>query len=386
MNGSDLDRKTLKLVDTTLRDGEQAAGVVFSAREKRRIAEMLDEVGVDQLEVGIPAIGAEEERAISEIAGAGLKASIMAWTRAVVRDVEQCLRCGVDAVAISISTSDLQIETKLQKDRAWVLRQIAECVNLARKHDLYVSVSAEDGSRAGEDFLAQFCRVVVETGAHRVRFCDTVGILDPFTTHEKVKRLLDTVRGLEIEMHMHNDFGMATANTLAGLMAGARYAGVTMNGLGERAGNAPLEEVVMSAKHVLGYHTNIETRSFKELSEYVGLASGRGVHPAKPIVGSSVFAHESGIHVDGTLKNPGNYEAFDPAEVGLERKIVVGKHSGTAAIKRRLQDYGITADEKTVAELLAAVKSSAIELKRSLVDQELLHLYRDISRRQAKAG
>jgi len=378
--------KTFKLVDTTLRDGEQTAGVVFSIREKRRIAEMLDEIGIDQIEVGIPAVGGEEERAVKEIAHAGHRASIMAWSRAVVGDVEQCMRCGVDSVSICISASDIQITTKLQKDRAWVLRQLEKTVKVARDNGLYVSVSAEDCSRADENFLAQFCRVAVDSGANRVRFCDTVGVLEPFNTYAKIRRLLDSVWGLSLEMHMHNDFGMATANTIAGLMAGASHAGVTVNGLGERAGNAPLEEVVMAARHLLGYTLDIDTKRFKDLSEYVGLASARQVPPAKAVVGSSVFAHESGIHVDGTLKNPANYEAFDPAEVGLERKIVLGKHSGGAAIKHTLEKHGVTLDGEAIERLLAAVKSSAMELKRSLVDQELLHLYRELSRSRARAG
>ncbi|MGB9866471.1 MAG: homocitrate synthase [Bacillota bacterium] len=369
--------KVLKLVDTTLRDGEQAAGVVFSPWEKRRIAELLDEVGVDQIEVGIPAMGGDERRAIEQIVRAGLRASLMAWSRALECDVEDSLRTGVDAIAISISSSDIQIRSKLQKDRAWVLTQVEKSVTLAKKHGVYVSVNAEDGSRADEEFLVEFCKVAVNSGADRVRFCDTVGILDPLSTYAKIRRLLEAVPGLQLEMHTHNDFGLATANAIAGLRAGANFASVTVNGLGERAGNAALEEVAMAAKHILGWTVRLDTRRLKELSDYVAGASGRSVASSKPVVGTMVFAHESGIHVDGTLKNPSNYEAFDPAEVGLSRKIVIGKHSGTAALKSVLERYGISLEDRLAQVLMSRVRAVATELKRALTDQELLELHRE---------
>ena len=220
-----------------LRDGEQTAGVVFANREKITIAKMLDEVGVDQIEAGIPVMGGDEKETLKAIVNLGLNASIMAWNRAVVNDIKHSIECGVDAVAISISSSDIHIEHKLRTSREDVLEKIARAVDFAKQHDLYVSANAEDASRADEEFLVKFVQTAKEAGADRLRYCDTVGILDPLTAYEKIKRLLNEVE-IEIELHMHNDFGLATANTLAGIKAGANYAGVTVNGLGERAGNA----------------------------------------------------------------------------------------------------------------------------------------------------
>ncbi|MDP4126687.1 MAG: homoaconitate hydratase, partial [Bacillota bacterium] len=227
----------LTIVDTTLRDGEQTAGVVFANQEKLRIARLLDEVGVQQIEAGVPVMGGDEKKAISDIVKLGLKASIMGWNRAVVSDIETSLACGVDAVAISISTSDIHIEHKLMTTREDVLERMIKATTFAKSQGLYISVNAEDASRTDMDFLVQFAREAKKAGANRLRYCDTVGILDPFTTYDRIKTLIEKT-GLDIEMHTHDDFGMATANALAGVKAGATHVGVTVNGLGERAGNA----------------------------------------------------------------------------------------------------------------------------------------------------
>ncbi|MBP2071226.1 homocitrate synthase [Thermoanaerobacterium butyriciformans] len=366
----------LYLVDTTLRDGEQTAGVVFANSEKIRIAKMLDEIGVNQLEVGIPTMGGDEKETIAKIAKLGLNASIMAWNRAVIDDVKESLECGVDAVAISISTSDIHIEHKLRTSRQWVLDHMTSAVQFAKKEGVYVSVNAEDASRTDIDFLIEFAKCAKEAGADRLRFCDTVGILDPFKTYDIIKRIKESI-DIDIEMHTHNDFGMATANALAGFKAGANFIGVTVNGLGERAGNAALEEVVMALKHVYKYDIGIDTKRFRELSEYVSTASGRPLPSWKAIVGTNVFAHESGIHVDGALKDPHTYEIFDPDEVGLERQIVIGKHSGTAALINKFKEYGRTLPENEAKELLPYVRSLSIQLKRPLFDKELIYLYEE---------
>lgn len=368
--------KKIYLVDTTLRDGEQTAGVVFANGEKIRIAKMLDEIGVDQLEVGIPTMGGDEKETIAKIAKLGLNASIMAWNRAVVKDVQESLSCGVDAVAISVSTSDIHIEHKLKTSRQWVLDHVTEAVVFAKKEGVYISVNAEDASRSDMNFLIEFTKCAKEAGADRLRFCDTVGVLDPFKTYDMIKTIKNAV-DIDIEMHTHNDFGMATANALAGVKAGANFIGVTVNGLGERAGNAALEEVVMALKHVYKTDLGIDTTKFRELSEYVSAASGRQLPAWKAIVGTNVFAHESGIHVDGALKNPQTYEIFDPDEVGLERQIVIGKHSGTAALINKFKEYGRVLTEQEVQELLPHVRKAAIQLKRPLFDKELMYLYED---------
>lgn len=285
---------------------------------------MLSDLGINQLEVGIPTMGGDEKDAIKQIVKKNLKSSIMAWNRAVIGDIEQSIDCGVDAVAISISVSDIHIQNKLKTSREWVLEQMVKATEFAKKNGLYVSVNGEDASRADEDFLIDFINTAKEAGADRFRFCDTVGVMDPFTIKNKIERIYNATN-FDIEMHTHNDFGMATANAVGGILGGANYVGVTVNGLGERAGNAALEEVLMALTRVLKFDSKIDTRKFKEISEYVSRASGRELPAWKAIVGSNMFRHESGIHADGALKDPKNYEAFDPSEVGLERQIVIGK-------------------------------------------------------------
>jgi len=369
--------QNIRIVDTTLRDGEQTAGVVFANKEKIRIAKFLDEIGVHQIEAGVPVMGGDEKKVITDIAKLGLKASIMGWNRAVITDIEQSIDCGVDAVAISISTSDIHIQHKLQTTRERVLENMVQATEFAKKAGLYISVNAEDASRTDMDFLIRFAAEAKKAGADRLRYCDTIGILDPFTTYDRVKTLIEST-GLEVEMHTHNDFGMATANTLAGIKAGATHAGVTVIGLGERAGNAAMEEVVMALKHIGGIDLGFKTEMFRTIAEYVSLASGRELPAWKAIVGSNMFAHESGIHADGAIKNPLTYEVFAPEDVGLERQIIIGKHSGTKSLIVKFAEYGIHLTKEEANELLRRVRSTAVDLKRSLFDKELIYIYEDV--------
>ncbi len=365
--------------DTTLRDGEQTAGVVFANSEKVRIAQLLAEIGVQQIEVGIPAMGGDELEAIKEIVALDLPTSILAWNRAVISDIEASLSTGAQAVAISISASDIHIQNKLHRDRNWVLESIKRSIDFAKSHKLYVSLNAEDASRADMEFLLEFARAGREAGADRLRFCDTLGILDPFQTEERVRTIVQHT-GLQVEMHTHNDFGMATANALAGVRGGATYVNVTVNGLGERAGNAALEEVGMALKYIMGIDTGLDTSRFRELSEFVARAANRPLPVSKAIVGDNVFAHESGIHADGVLKDPRNYEAFAPEAVGLTRQLVIGKHSGSKMVKYKFREFGIDLDDQQANEILARARRMAVEVKRSLFDKELMYIYQDYQR------
>ncbi len=368
--------KDIFIVDTTLRDGEQTAGVVFANREKVRIARLLDEMGVHQIEAGIPVMGGDEKEAVRAICKSGLKASIMGWNRPVIKDIEASIDCGVDAVAISISTSDIHIKHKLNTTRQWVLEQMALATRFAKEEGMQISVNAEDASRSDMNFLIEFARAAKEAGADRLRYCDTVGIMEPFTIYERIKEIRDAV-DLDIEMHTHNDFGMATANALAGVKAGARYIGVTVMGLGERAGNAALEEVLMALKHLYDIDLNFKTEMFLEVAEYVSRASGRELPKWKAIIGKNMFAHESGIHADGVQKNPKTYEAFHPEEVGLLRQIVIGKHSGTAALKAKFAEFGMELSDQQAKEMLPKVRSYTVSIKRPLFDKELVYIYED---------
>ena len=369
--------KEIKIVDTTLRDGEQTAGVAFANHEKVTIAQTLSDMGIDQLEVGIPTMGGDEKATIKAICKRDLKASIMAWNRAVISDIEQSIDCGVDAVAISLSVSDIHIQHKLKKSREWVLENMYNAVTYAKKNGLYISVNGEDSSRADINFLIEFINLAKEAGADRFRYCDTVGVMEPFTLRDTIEKIYK-VTNFDIEMHTHNDFGMATANAIAGIVGGANHIGVTVNGLGERAGNAALEEVIMALKFVYGYETNIDTTRFREISKYVSQASGRELPIWKAIVGTNMFRHESGIHADGALKDPKNYEAFDPSEVGLERQIVIGKHSGKAAIINKFREYEIELSNEEAESMLELVRQTSVRMKRNLFDKELVEIYKDL--------
>jgi homocitrate synthase NifV len=364
--------------DTTLRDGEQTAGVAFSLDEKKTIARMLDNIGVAELECGIPAMGKAERMAIRALVDIGLQARLLTWNRALKADIEASLACGVTAVNISLSVSDIHIHNKLHKDRSWVREQLKSALSFAKQHRLYVSVGCEDASRADELFLLELLRIAEAEGADRFRFCDTLGILDPFTTYEKVSFLRRHTH-LDLEVHTHNDLGMATANAVAGIRAGARFVNTTVNGLGERAGNAAFEEVVMALRQVCGLDPGISINNLAELSDYVGCASGHPVPAWKAVVGKRVFSHESGLHTDGVIKNPLNYEGFDPQTIGRQRYLVVGKHSGRHGLQERLEKLHLDPHCIDLEVLLQQIRSCAEKQKKNLSDEQLRILYRTVA-------
>jgi len=379
------EKSPLITCDTTLRDGEQAAGIVFANLEKLRIAKLLDEIGVQQIEAGIPAMGGDEKTAVKKIASLGLDASVLGWNRASKEDVAHSIDCDVDSVAISMSSSDIHIKNKLMKTREWVLERVVESVEYAKDHGLYISCNAEDASRADPAFLIEFGKAAKEAGANRLRYCDTIGLLEPRRAYDEIKALREAV-GIDIEMHTHNDFGMAVANAIAGIHAGATWVNVTVGGLGERAGNAALEEVAMALKYIEGFDLDMDTTRFREVAEYVMKAAGRQIPAWKSVIGTNMFAHESGIHADGVIKNPRTYEVFAPGEVGLERQIVIGKHSGSRSLELKFHEYGIEVTKDVAHELLPRVRTMAIELKRALFDKELIYIYNDWKAEKRAAG
>ena len=361
--------------DTTLRDGEQSAGVAFSVDEKMQIASQLDAIGVTELEIGIPAMGEEERDSIRAISAMGIDATLLAWSRMRADDLQHCRHLGIDLVDLSIPVSDQQISRKLGRDRNWVLDEIKRHVPAALDIGLEVCVGGEDASRADRDFLLRVLETAQQAGARRFRFADTVGVMEPFGIMNVMQQLRAHC-DIEIEMHAHDDLGLATANTVAAVMGGATHVNTTVHGLGERAGNAPLEEVVMALRHLYQIETGVDLSGYGEVSSLVSDASGRPVAWHKSLVGHGAFTHEAGIHVDGLLKDPMNYQGVvDPLEMGRTHRMILGKHSGTHAVHRAYREIGLSLKHEQACAILGSIRRFVTTTKRSPTRGDLHRFY-----------
>jgi len=362
------------IIDTTLRDGEQAPGVVFSNTEKIDIASLLADAGVNELEVGYPAISHDERKSIQKIVTLNLPVRLTSWARAKWQDIEDACTCGTEAVHISFPVSAMYLEL-MGRDYVWVQQQLQELIPRAKKYFSFVSVGAQDATRADAELLESFVLDAEACGADRVRIADTVGIATPTSLIGLIHRL-KSVSHAALEFHAHNDLGMATANAYTALEAGCQAVSVSVTGLGERAGNAALEELAIALKLSGKYETSIDTRKLSSLCTAVSKASGREIVDQKPVVGKSAFQHESGIHCAALLKHPLSYQPFLPDQVGRNgHEMVIGKHSGSASLQHYFSDKGITMTRGEANHLLALVRTTATEKKRALQPDELEQIY-----------
>jgi homocitrate synthase NifV len=364
--------KSLKLCDTTLRDGEQAAGVSFTRAEKLEIAKLLSECGVEQAEVGIPAMGKREQEDITAIAELGLPMKMMTWNRAMNSDIDKARATGVNWSHVSIPVSEIQLQGKLGLTPAEGLTKLLRAAEYGLQLGMTVSVGMEDSSRANMGFLVELVNALYKEGIRWFRYADTVSAHHPGLMAERVSTLLGAVPvDVELEVHCHNDFGLAAANTLSGIAAGAVWASTTVAGIGERTGNAAMEEVAMAWRYLYGGECRVRSELLKVMADKVIAASGRSVGDAKPIVGQLAFTHESGIHVDGLMKEKATYQTFDPSEVGRAHRFVLGKHSGSGGVAHVLKQQGSEVSADTVGRLLERVREYA-EVYKGNVPEYLL--------------
>ena len=364
--------------DTTLRDGEQTAGIVFSADEKLLIAKMLDEIGVSEIEAGIPVMGNYEKAAIKKINESGLKAKIVGWNRAKSEDIYASLDIGLKFIHVSIPVSQIHIQYKLKKDFQYIKTTLTDILKILNKEGVKYSVGGEDSSRADLTSVIEIIKIAEGEGAYKYRYSDTVGILNPLKIYENIKKIKDggDIKNILLEIHTHNDFGMASANSVAALKAGADSLSGSISGIGERAGNCALEEVIAYFNFIENQKIEFDFIKAKNLAQFIAKITKRPIPLSKPVFGKNIFYHEAGIHTDGILKNSLNYEAYLPKYVGAKRKLLIGKHSGSSIIKYKLNKMGIQVTNEDAVNILTIVKAESTKLKRCLTDEELFTVYK----------
>ena len=366
----------IRIFDTTLRDGEQTPGVSLSIEEKLEIARQLDVLGVDAIEAGSPMSSEGEKAAVKEIAKVGLNAEICALARTVREDIDAAIQCDVDAVHTFISASDVQIKHALNMTHEQVIQAAIDAVQYIKDHGFICEFSPMDATRANLDFLKRLCKAAEDAGADRINIPDTVGVMFPTAMKKLIAEIKDLVH-VPISVHCHDDFGMAVANSLAAVEAGATQVHVTVNGIGERAGNASLEEVVMSLQALYKYETRINTRLLYSTSKLVSRLTGIPIPPNKAIVGENAFSHKSGVHTRGVVVEPQTFEPINPELVGQKRRLEAGKLAGKHGIKAQLEESGIYPDKEQLKTIVRRVKELGDKGK-VVTDADLLAIARAV--------
>ncbi|NYB51128.1 MAG: homoaconitate hydratase [Methanobacteriaceae archaeon] len=352
----------ITVYDTTLRDGEQTPGVCLRTQEKLKIARKLNELGLHQIEAGFPVVSKEETRSVKAIVAEEMDADILVLSRTKKEDIDKALDCDVDGIITFMGTSQLHLKHKLKITQEDALNICMNSIEHAKDHGLFVAFSAEDATRTDLDFLKKIYKKAETYGVDRIHIADTVGAISPQGMDYLVRELKKELN-VDIALHCHNDFGMALSNCISGLLAGANAISTTVNGIGERAGNTSLEELVMSLLIIYGVDLGFNISVFHDLSKLVEELTNMKVPENKPIVGKNVFRHESGIHVDAVLEEPLTYEPFIPELIGHHRRIVLGKHSGCRAVKAKLDEYGIEVTRDELCKIVEIVKEKREEGK-----------------------
>ncbi len=352
-----------KILDTTLREGEQTAGVSFTVEEKMKLSKMLDEFGIEMIEVGHPNVSPKIEEFIRKVVKEDLNADIVGHVRAVRGEVEMAVDCGVDRVAIFLATSNIHLKDKLKMTKEVAIEKVVDCVQYAKDHGLKVRYTPEDATRTDFDYLIEICNAAIGAGADRISVADTVGVMQPHIFYDLVKTIKTNLRPVGIDVHCHNDFGLAVANSMAGIRAGADCVHTTVNGIGERTGITDLSHYVVAKSVLDNEKLKYDIKMLKQISSYVEKITGIYLSPLMPIVGENAFTHKSGVHTDGVLKNPNTYEPFSPEMIGTERKIIVDKFTGRKAVKSKLDKYGIEASDEELLKIIHEIKKIGDERK-----------------------
>ena len=370
----------LEILDTTLREGEQTPYVNFTVDEKVEIAKMLDRVGVDMIEAGDPSVSPNVARAIERIASLGLRAEIVAHSTATHRGIDRAKSCGANRVAIFYATSKIHLDSKLHKTQKEALAIIQEHVCYAKSLGLKVRYTPEDATRTDFDYLVDVCNVAIKAGADRISFADTLGIMQPHIMFERMRMLRKKLVPCKIDMHCHDDYGLALANAMAGIRSGANCIHTTVNGMGERSGIPDLAETIL-AFHNLEGTEKFNIQPLMELSSYLEKVSGFFLAPNKPITGQNAFSHKSGVHTNGILKDPRTYEPFDPSILGRERKIVIDKYTGKSAVAARLVEYGIEVSMAELEVIVTRIKNIG-DQRKQLFDADILEIAEQVTGRE----